>query len=97
MDFYPLGTHVSVAACSIPLKRELPHAFVSMSLLTHHRSAMPFGNRKNYFRGSFQFNIVTIKKKYYSSEDLKFNNLGIFKSLKSRILLGKILLMSLTS
>jgi len=27
------------------------------------RPAMPFGNRKNYFRGSFQFSIVTIYKK----------------------------------
>jgi len=30
--------------------------------LTHFRPAMPFGNRKIYFRGSFQFSIVTIKK-----------------------------------
>ena len=30
--------------------------------LTHYRPAMPFGNRKFYFRGSFQFRIVTIKK-----------------------------------
>jgi len=27
--------------------------------LTHYRPAMPFGNRKIYFRLSFQFNIVT--------------------------------------
>jgi len=30
--------------------------------LTHCRPAMPFGNRKIYFRGSLQFIIVTIKK-----------------------------------
>jgi len=34
--------------------------------LTHYRPAMPFGNRKEYFRGSFegsfQFSIVTISK-----------------------------------
>jgi len=30
--------------------------------LTHYRPAMPFGNRKLYFRGSFQFTIVTIQK-----------------------------------
>jgi len=30
--------------------------------LTHYRPAMPFGNRKKYFRGSFQFSIVTIQK-----------------------------------
>jgi len=27
--------------------------------LTHYSPAMPFGNRKNYFKGSFQFSIVT--------------------------------------
>jgi len=31
-------------------------------LLTHCRPAMPFGNIKTYFRGSFQFTIVTIQK-----------------------------------
>jgi len=55
---------------------------------------MPFGNRKKYFRGSFQFSIVTILKKYPSG-NLKFNNLGIFQSLKLRILVGKILPISL--
>ena len=30
--------------------------------LTLYRPAMPFGNRKIYFRGSFQFSIVTIQK-----------------------------------
>jgi len=30
--------------------------------LTHFRPAMPFGNRKIYFKGSFQFSIVTIEK-----------------------------------
>jgi len=28
--------------------------------LTHYRPAMPFGNRKTYFRGSFQFSIASI-------------------------------------
>ena len=27
---------------------------------THSRPAMPFGNRKIHFRGSFQFSIVTV-------------------------------------
>jgi len=27
--------------------------------LTHHRLAMPFRNRKKYFRGAFQFSIVS--------------------------------------
>jgi len=52
---------------------------------------MPFGNRKKYFRGSFQISIVTIQK-YHPSRNLKFNYLGIFQSLKLRgpILMGKI-------
>jgi len=29
---------------------------------THYLPAMPFGNRKIYFRGSFQFRIVKISK-----------------------------------
>ena len=32
----------------------------TLQILTHYRSAMPFGNRKNYFRGFFQFGIVRI-------------------------------------
>jgi len=31
--------------------------------LTHYRPAMPFGNRKKYFTGWFQFIIVRIEKK----------------------------------
>jgi len=39
-------------------------------ILTHYHPAMPFGNRKIYFRGYFrsQFKI------YYPSGNLKFNN-----------------------
>jgi len=48
------------------------------------------GNKKKYFRGSFQLSIVTIQK-ISPSGYLKFNNLGIFHSLKSRILMEKIL------
>ena len=33
--------------------------FISEPQLTQNRPAMPFGNRKKYFRGSFQFSIVT--------------------------------------
>jgi len=44
--------------------------------LTHYRPAMPFGNRKKYFRGSSQFGIVTIKIKYHPSGKLKFNKLA---------------------
>jgi len=35
-------------------------------------------------------------KKYYPSESLKFNNLGIFQSLELRILMEEILPISLT-
>jgi len=49
---------------------------------------MPFGNRKIHFREYFQFSIVTIKK-YHPSGNLKFTNLGIFQSLKLRILKKK--------
>jgi len=55
--------------------------------LTHYRPAMPFGHRKIHFRGSFQFSIVTILK-ISPSVNLKFINLGIFQSLKFRILMG---------
>jgi len=40
--------------------RELKFHFCPMALLTHCRPAMPFGNRKKYFRRSFQISIVTI-------------------------------------
>jgi len=46
--------------------------------------------KKKYFRGSFQFSIVIIKKKYHPSGNRKFNYLGIFQSLKLRILMEKI-------
>jgi len=62
--------------------------------LTHYRPAMPFGNREIYFRGSFPYSIVTIQKKYNPSGRLKFNHLGIFQSLKLRILMAKILSIS---
>jgi len=38
--------------CSVPN--------LSFAKLAHYRPAMPYGNRKNYSRGSFQFSIVTI-------------------------------------
>jgi len=56
-----------------------------------------FGNRKIYFRGSFQFSIVTIQKisPPRSPENLIFNYSGIFQSLKLRISMEKILSISL--
>jgi len=56
---------------------------------------MPFGNGQIYFRGSFHFSIVKIKKKYHPSENLKLNNLGIFQSFKLRNIIEKILQISL--
>jgi len=66
----------------------------TLSYLTLYRPAIPFGNRKIYFRGFFQLGIVTIKK-ISPSGNLKFNYLGIFQSLKLRISMGKILSISL--
>jgi len=51
---YALRTRVSSA--------RVDNSFKSGSILTLYRPAMPFGNRKFYFRGSFQFIIVTIQK-----------------------------------
>jgi len=45
---------------------------------------MQFGNRKKYFRGSFQSELSPFNENH-PSQNLKFNNLGIFQSLKSRI------------
>jgi len=59
-----------------------------MMFLTHYRSAMPFGNRKKYFRGFFNSVLLRFKK-YHLSGNLKFNYLGIFQSLKLRILMEK--------
>jgi len=55
---------------------------------------MPFGNGKKYFRRSFQFSIVTIKKisPLWNPKNFYF---GIFQSLKFRILMKKILPISL--
>jgi len=37
------------------------NGFVFRKDVTHFRSAMLFGNRKIYFRGSYQFSVVTKK------------------------------------
>jgi len=47
-----------------------------------YRPAMSFGNRKKYFRGSFLFSIVTIKKNQPPPpRNLNFNYLRTFKNL----------------
>jgi len=56
--------------------------------LTDYLPAMPFGNRKKYFRGFFFSSVLSQFKKYHSSENLKFNYLGISQSLKLRFLMG---------
>jgi len=55
---------------------------------------MPFGNRKNILVDLFS-PVSSQLKKYHPSGNLKFYYLGIFQSLKLRILLGKILSISL--
>jgi len=55
---------------------------------------MPFGNRKIYFEDFFS-SVLSQLKMYHSSVNLKFNYLGIFQSLKLRILMGKVLSISL--
>jgi len=64
--------------------------------LTHNRPVMLFGNRKLYFR-IFLVQYFLNLKKNHPSGNLKFNNLGIFQSLKFRILLKKIIPISLIS
>ena len=56
---------------------------------------MPFGNRKkNIFEDLFSSVLLNFKK-YHLSENLKFNNLGIFQSVKLRNVMQKILRISL--
>ena len=64
------------------------------NLLTHLLPAMPFGykiKKKSFIR----LNIVTIYKRYHPSGNVKFNYFGIFQSLKLRILMEKLLSISL--
>jgi len=55
---------------------------------------MPFGNGKFILEGLFS-SVLSYLKKYHPSENLKFNYLGIFQSSKLRILMEKILSISL--
>ena len=52
---------------------------------------MPFGNRNIYFREDLFSSVLSQFKIYHPSGKLLFNNLGIFQSLKLRILTEKIL------
>jgi len=56
--------------------------------LVQYRPVMPFGNRKKNILGGDLFSSVFLQfKEYHPSGNLKFNNLGIFQSLKLRILM----------
>jgi len=55
---------------------------------------MPFANRKIHFRGTFQFTIAEFEI-YHPPGNLKLNYFVIFQSLKLRILMEKILSISL--
>jgi len=63
--------------------------------LTHQPPAMPFGNRKKNTLEDLFRSVLSQFKKYRPSGNLKFNYLGIFQSSKLRILMGKILTISL--
>jgi len=45
--------------------------------------------KKKYFRGYFQFSIITIQKKYHPPGNLKLNQLGNFRSLNLLISMEK--------
>jgi len=55
---------------------------------------MPLGNRKTIFEDLFS-SVLFPFKKYHPFGNLKFYNLGIFQSLKLRILVKKIVPISL--
>jgi len=59
--------------------------------LTHYRPTMPFKNRKKNISGDLLSAVLSKSAKYHPSVKLKFNNLGIFQSLKLRNLMRKIL------
>jgi len=64
------------------------HEIPGAGILTHYRPAMPFGNRNIYFKEAFG-SVLPQFKEYHLSGNLNLNNLGIFQSLKLRILMEK--------
>jgi len=62
--------------------------------LTHYRPAVPFGTETFILEDLFS-SVLSQFKKYHPSENLKFNNLGIFQNLKLRISVETILPISL--
>jgi len=87
-----LYTQLFINIQLIKPERTLP---IPTRVLTHYRPAMPFGNRKNILEDLFSTTLSRLKKKYHPSGNLKFINLGIFQGLKLRILMAKILPISL--
>jgi len=67
---------------------------IELTILTLYRPAVPFGNRKNILEDIFS-SVLSQFKKYYPFGNLKFDNLRIFQSLRLRILMKKILPISL--
>jgi len=63
--------------------------------ITHYRPAMPFGKKKKNILEDLFTSVLSQFKKYHPSGNLKFNYLGIFQSSKLRIVMEKILLISL--
>jgi len=46
----------------VSVVRQKTQTYTIRRASTHYPPAMPFGNRKQYFRGSFKFSIVTIQR-----------------------------------
>ena len=64
---------------------DLGNAEVALTVkLTHYRPVMPFGNRKKNILEDLFSSVFYNSEKYHPSENLEFNNLGIFLSLKLR-------------
>jgi len=68
---------------------------ISKEILTHYRPVMQFRKRKIYFRVFFSVQYCHNLKKTHPSGNPKFNNLGLFQSLKLRISMEKNPLISL--
>jgi len=77
--------HCRIGVC---FDNECHHWDCHYNTLAHYRPAMPFGNRKKNILENL-FSSVLSQFKYHPSGNLKFNDVGIFQSLKLRILEGK--------
>jgi len=88
-------THVDkITGTSLLIRTTLTASNLTYLNLIHHHPAMPCGNWKKYFRAGPLCSVLSDLKKYHPPWNLKFNNVGIFQSLKLRNLLGKILRIS---